>query len=323
MRNVLEVGFVVVCALFFISISIFGYLYYDLSKRIDVLEDIETNVTDTTTQSTTELLQLIEELQDELSSIKTYFGDEIDSLSQEIKEIQVEEDYSQILRKALKSTVTVYSFPYSDSIEEALTSSYYDAGSAVFVDSAGYLVTNAHVIEYANDLYGDTRPDVIIRTSNGTLFIATLVAADYHTDLALLEIDYRLENQRMSGMNYEVRVYEITEAFSYLQFADAPPVVGDRVFAVGNPYELSGTVTEGIVSGRRTYDGVTYIQTSAPINPGNSGGPLINTDGKIVGINTAKVEEAEGLGFAIHYSFVEDFLSDTIGWEETSTGKLR
>ncbi|MBU0483761.1 MAG: trypsin-like peptidase domain-containing protein [Proteobacteria bacterium] len=74
---------------------------------------------------------------------------------------------------------------------------------------------------------------------------------------------------------------------------------GDKVYTIGNPVGLSHTVTSGIISGRRMYDGKLYIQTDAPINPGNSGGPLINANGQALGVNTMIVRDTEGIGFAI------------------------
>jgi serine protease Do len=80
---------------------------------------------------------------------------------------------------------------------------------------------------------------------------------------------------------------------------------GEKVFTIGNPSGLSHTVTSGIISGYRVYDGQTVIQTDAPINPGNSGGPLINQNGQVIGVNTKILTNTEGIGFAIPITDVE------------------
>ena len=86
----------------------------------------------------------------------------------------------------------------------------------------------------------------------------------------------------------------------YLKINNADDLaLGTKVYTIGNPHGLQHTVTSGIVSGYQEYDNNNYIQTDAPINPGNSGGPLIDTDGRIVGINTMILAKAEGIGFAI------------------------
>jgi len=81
---------------------------------------------------------------------------------------------------------------------------------------------------------------------------------------------------------------------------------GEKVYTIGNPAGLRHTVTSGIVSGYRTYQGNTYVQTDAPINPGNSGGPLIDAEGRLIGVNTMIVRDTEGIGFAIPYRTVRE-----------------
>jgi serine protease Do len=153
-------------------------------------------------------------------------------------------------------------------------------GSGVIVDEAGYIVTNAHVVDGAAQL--------TVKLSDGsTVRDVELVGADPLADLAVLKIN-------ASGL-------------TAAPWGDSDPLeVGDEVLAVGNPYRLARTVTAGIISakdrpgvvGQLAYE--EFLQTDAAVNPGNSGGPLVNMKGEVVGINTAIVGPAyQGISFAI------------------------
>ena len=137
-------------------------------------------------------------------------------------------------------------------------------GSGFFVSPDGYVVTNNHVVQGAIA--------VEIRTGTGSIYPARIVGADPGTDLALLKVD-------------------ADETFSYVDFADYSPSVGDWVLTVGSPFGFYNTVTAGIVSGRNrsidagAYD--EYLQIDAPINRGSSGGPAFDMEGRVIGINTA------------------------------------
>jgi len=153
-------------------------------------------------------------------------------------------------------------------------------GSGFIVDSAGYIVTNNHVIDGAKK--------VMVTLDDGSSYPATVVGRDAKTDLAVLKID--------AG-----------KTLPYVAFGDSDKErVGDWVVAVGNPFGLGGTVTAGIVSGHDRdinngpYD--DFLQIDAPINPGNSGGPLFNQSGQVIGIDTAIYSPnggSVGIGFAI------------------------
>ena len=140
-------------------------------------------------------------------------------------------------------------------------------GSGVIVDPQGFVVTNNHVIEGATE--------ITVSLPDRREFEATLVAADKRTDLAILRIDTK------------------GEALPHLEYADSDALeVGDIVLAIGNPFGVGQTVTQGIVSaiGRTDVGGLdtqSFIQTDAAINPGNSGGALVTLDGRLAGINTA------------------------------------
>jgi serine protease Do len=152
------------------------------------------------------------------------------------------------------------------------------SGSGVIIDPEGHIVTNNHVV-------GDTN-EVEVRLSDKTKLIAKVIGKDPDTDLAVLKVTSE-------------------RPLPYARFGDSNTVkVGQWVLAVGNPFGLDRTVTLGVVSGigrdninLSRYE--NFIQTDASINPGNSGGPLFNLRGEIIGINTAIINFAQGIGFAI------------------------
>lgn len=152
------------------------------------------------------------------------------------------------------------------------------SGAGVIIDETGHILTNNHVV-------GDA-PEVEVRFSDKTKSIGQVIGKDPDTDLALLKVstDHRLPTARL-GDSSAVKV-------------------GQWVLAVGNPFGLDRTVTLGVVSGigRENMNLSRYenfIQTDASINPGNSGGPLFNLHGDVIGINTAIINFAQGIGFAI------------------------
>jgi serine protease DegS len=158
--------------------------------------------------------------------------------------------------------------------------------SAVVLDEEGYLVTNYHVFQ-------DEPTEIRVQFSDGRIAEPEIVGLDAETDLALLKVDVpNLRPIKLAKSN-ELRI-------------------GDVVLAIGNPYGLSTSVTQGIVSatGRNLYQLVTFanfIQTDAAINAGNSGGALVNSLGELVGINTAVLAQdtgTEGIGFAIPVDLV-------------------
>lgn len=153
-------------------------------------------------------------------------------------------------------------------------------GSGVIIDAAGYIVTNNHVIDGADE--------ISVTLQDNTTLKATLVGKDERTDLAVLKVTS-------------------DKTLRAVSFADSDGArVGDWVLAIGNPFGLGGSVTAGIVSARGRdirqgpYD--DFIQTDAAINRGNSGGPLFNMDGQIIGINTAIYSPSGGsvgIGFSV------------------------
>lgn len=172
----------------------------------------------------------------------------------------------------------------------------FGSGSGFVIDREGHIVTNNHVVEDADQLR--------VTFADGTVAKAEIVARDENSDLAVIKVD--VDSERLVP----------------LEFGDSSSLrVGQRVIAIGNPWDLGGTMTVGIVSalgralpGRITPDLGRYsipdlIQTDAAINPGNSGGPLVDSYGRVVGINTAiRTEERfvnSGVGFAVPVDIVK------------------
>ncbi|MGC3963783.1 MAG: Do family serine endopeptidase [Rhodocyclaceae bacterium] len=166
-------------------------------------------------------------------------------------------------------------------------------GSGVVVSSEGYILTNNHVIDAADEIE--------VALQDGSKFPARIVGRDPETDLAVLRID-------------AAKLPAIT-------FANSDSVrVGDVVLAIGNPFGVGQTVTMGIVSAMgRSHLGINtfenFIQTDAAINPGNSGGALVDSKGHLIGINTAiysRTGGSLGIGFAIPASFARDVMEQII-----------
>jgi serine protease Do len=159
-------------------------------------------------------------------------------------------------------------------------------GSGFIIDKAGFVVTNNHVIEDADQIK--------VKLNDQREFDAKVVGRDPNTDIALLKIE--------SGDDLPAVKLGDSDALE----------VGQWVLAIGSPFGLEHTVTAGIVSakgrviGSGPYD--DFIQTDASINPGNSGGPLLNLKGEVIGINTAIVASGQGIGFAIPINMAKDII---------------
>ncbi|BCB95713.1 peptidase [Dissulfurispira thermophila] len=161
-------------------------------------------------------------------------------------------------------------------------------GSGFIIDKDGYIITNNHVVEGADEIK--------VKLADGREFKAKVIGRDPKTDLALIKITTVFKN------------------LPVLPLGDSDKVrVGDWVLAIGNPFGLEHTVTQGIISatgrviGSGPYD--NFLQTDAPINPGNSGGPLINLKGEVIGINTAIIASGQGIGFAIPSNMAKSVVS--------------
>lgn len=174
-------------------------------------------------------------------------------------------------------------------------------GSGFLVTSDGYILTNNHVVDGADK--------ITVTMLDGRQLQAKLVGRDPTFDLAVIKVD--IKNARA------------------LKMGDSDQVeVGEWVVAIGNPFGLENSVTVGVISAKnRTIQAENmnfqgFLQTDAAINPGNSGGPLINLRGEVVGINTAIVPYAQGIGFAVPINMAKQVLDDLISHGEVRRGWL-
>jgi len=211
-----------------------------------------------------------------------------------------EQNNIAVYKKALPSVVYItsksvsFNFFYGQVPQEG-------QGSGFILDHAGHVLTNFHVIADANRIE--------VKTSDKHTYKATIVGGDKIHDLALLQIN-------------APNLQPVTLADS------SELVVGQKVFAIGNPFGLNGTMTRGIISSIRPIRGPEggpiedAIQTDAAINPGNSGGPLLNSRGEVIGINTliatGGAEQSSGIGFAIPINTAKAVLGDL-----TKYGRVR
>ncbi len=184
-----------------------------------------------------------------------------------------------------------------------VNNSAFTIGSGFVFDSQGHIVTNNHVI------YGGS--NVTVTFSNGTIYTAEVVGADMFSDIAVLKMVTKEEQEATQG---------VSEGFIPLPLGNSSMLaIGDEVAAIGNPFGLTGSMTTGVVSGlgrlipiqatnitttpeARAFSIPNIIQTDAAINPGNSGGPLLNMNGEVVGLNTAVLSSGQffsGIGFSI------------------------
>ncbi|RCW90923.1 trypsin-like peptidase domain-containing protein [Winogradskyella arenosi] len=176
-------------------------------------------------------------------------------------------------------------------------------GSGVVISPTGYIVTNNHVIKNANE--------ISITLNNNKVYNAELIGTDETTDIALLKI-------------------ETDEDLPFMAFGDSDNAkVGEWVLAVGNPFNLNSTVTAGIISAKsRDLSGQhmqSFIQTDAAVNPGNSGGALVNTNGDLIGINTAISSQTGsyiGYSFAVPSNIARKIVNDIMEYGNVQNGIL-
>jgi len=197
--------------------------------------------------------------------------------------------YKRVLPSVVNitSTTLVFNFFYGTVPQQG-------QGSGFILDKGGHVLTNYHVVDGANR-------GIEVMLSNKRRYAAKVVGTDRAHDLALLQIDApNLEPVTLSD--------------------SAALAVGQKVYAIGNPFGLSGTMTRGIISSIRSIRGSEgapiedAIQTDAAINPGNSGGPLLNSRGEVIGINTMiasnGADQSSGIGFAIPINTAKAVLAD-------------
>ncbi|EGK10937.1 S1C family serine protease [Psychrobacter sanguinis] len=226
--------------------------------------------------------------------------------------------YHDAVAKASRSVVNIYTtqnIPQNPYMDDPILRRFYEfhgqnpqasqetnLGSGVIVSADGYIVTNAHVIAKADE--------IVVALNDGRKAVAKVVGTDPDSDLAVIKVD-------MQGLEP-------------LAFREKPIEVGDVALAIGNPFGVGQTVTQGIISATgRTGLGVNtfedFIQTDAAINPGNSGGALVDARGELVGINTlifSRSGGSMGIGFAIPTALVEQVMNAIIKDGKVSRGWL-
>ena len=188
----------------------------------------------------------------------------------------INDNNNKLVSAADKSISSVVTISSSTQGNLSYSNNKSGMGSGVIFSKEGYIVTNLHIIS------GD---EIYIKLEDGNNFPASIIGVDQNTDIAVLKI---IPDEKLKPIN----------------FADSDELkIGDDVLAIGNPYGIGISVSNGIISATGRDYGNPYlqlIQTDAAINPGNSGGPLINSNGEVIGINTlVRSGPGAGLGFAI------------------------
>ncbi len=218
----------------------------------------------------------------------------------------LQERIESIVKDATPSIVTVFTKPkqsqqilFKDLDDESVGSGFVIKRSQTHL----YIATNAHVIGNNNQVY--------VRFYNDRVMKADVIGIDSPTDIAVLRV-------KINHLNKDIKP---------LKLEDVKNVnTGMLVLAAGSPYNLSHTFTFGIVSALDREVGVSevegYIQTDAAINPGDSGGPLLNLDGKVIGMNIATVQSGQGLGFAIPSDILNDVINQLIKYGKVSRGYI-
>ncbi len=286
-----------IIAVLVVAAGLFYYQYYeynkleslmkssilDMNSKIDMgLSQMDSklmletgNIKNTITALNDETSKKINEVTKGLTEVEQKTQQQLSAVKEDLQaeitglETNIQGDFREIIKEAKKATVSVIT--------------NIGRGSGVIIGSNGKTVTNAHVIAGA--------AQIAIKTSDNKMYLVEIEGVDNTADIAVL---------MPIGTN---------TTFEVLKYANSDNIeVGEKVIALGNPFGLDFTATQGIVSAtnRVAQNGLSYIQTDVPINPGNSGGPLINDEGRLIGINNFKVGGGEGLGFAIPSNTIEE-----------------
>lgn len=222
-------------------------------------------------------------------------------------------DFTEAAEKTLNNVVHVKNVSYR-TVSNPIMEFFYGykggqqqqqigTGSGVIISEDGYIVTNHHVVNGAQEIE--------VTLNNNESFTAKMIGSDSKMDIALLKID-------------------TDKPLSYAVFSDSDQIkVGEWVLAVGNPYNLNSTVTAGIISAKarnlNTNSIQSFIQTDAVVNPGNSGGALVNTRGELIGINTmisSNTGSYVGYSFAVPSNITKKIIEDLIEFGNVQRGVL-
>ena len=270
---------VLLVILFVLQLTMMGILWNKMLTLSDDLVFYNTEINRKVDINSAETQNKINQLSESVLGLEKNFQTEITDIKTNLKN-SASADFSLVIEDVVDSVVSV------------MTNA--GQGTGFIITDDGYVVTNAHVLvgaKYANAITLDKEKKAM-----------TLIGYNSNLDLALLKIegDYRP-----------------------LTFASTDDVkIGEKVIAIGNPLGLSFSVSEGIISAKDrvgSNDLPAYIQTDAALNPGNSGGPLIDAEGKVVGINNFKLSGGENIGFALQSDYIVDGINqiavDNLGEE--------
>jgi S1-C subfamily serine protease len=255
-----------------------GFLFFSIFAKQQInYNELKSGITDINSKIS-ELTTNVISTQEGLSSL----GSQVGTIDEQFSLLKASagEDFSGIIERVVPSVVTIRTD--------------IGQGTGFIIRDEGYLVTNAHVLSGAKEVFAIT--------SNQETIKAELVGYDSELDIVLLKI---------SG-NYDA-----------LELGDSDETqVGEKVIAIGNPLGLQFSVSQGIVSGvhRKGINGIeAYTQTDAALNPGNSGGPLINKEGQVIGINNFKIGGGESLGFALESNYIKTIVERLLEQAQNKT----
>jgi S1-C subfamily serine protease len=249
------------------------FMYLSFIKQDADYDQLNKRITNLQTYTQTKLNNLSLDVLETKSTLNL-LSSQVGSMDSELIRLKAStsSDFSGIIEQVIKSVVTI--------------KTNIGQGSGFIISNNSYIVTNEHVID------GASAATAI--TYDGKTHSLLLIGKNTKMDIALLKI----EETNYSGL--------ILENSNSIQ-------VGEKVIAIGNPLGLQFSVSEGIVSAvhRIGENGINgYIQTDASLNPGNSGGPLINKEGKVIGINNFKVNNSENLGFALESNYIKETVNN-------------
>ncbi len=248
-------------------------MYMIFTKQTTDYNELNQKIINLQTDTQTKFNSVSDNLRS-LENQSQYLGSQFGSLDTEMTKLKAStsSDFSGIIDNAVKSVVTI--------------KTDLGQGSGFVIANGGYVVTNEHVMEGATA--------AVIITYDGKQHRVAIINDDPTMDIALLKMD--------------------DTSYPSLELGDSDTVqVGEKVIAIGNPLGLQFSVSEGIVSavhreGENQLD--AYIQTDASLNPGNSGGPLIDVNGKVIGINNFKLSNSENIGFALESNYIKSTVNN-------------
>ena len=264
-------------------------------------EKVTKEVVNDNVSVTNEKVTLVEEKTSIPSPVKVV-NDNISYTQDEAQNISVYENCNEAVVN-ITTKVMGYNWFYEPITTES------GSGSGSIIDKRGYVVTNVHVIENASV--------ITISLADGSSYEGRVIGQDKESDIAVLKFDVP------KGVELKTISFGNSDALK----------VGQKVIAIGNPFALERTMTTGIISGlgRPIQESTNVIirnmiQTDAAINPGNSGGPLLDSSGKMIGINTiiySASGSSSGVGFAIHVSTARRVVSDLISYGKVNRGVIK